>query len=94
MLISLSLGLSYYTNSNFFDYAFFVGLIVTIIIWFFTSKGGVTSQNMDGTVQGTTGVKATEHHKFEFSLSPSFVTSLIYTFITFAIMLYQYRDYI
>jgi len=92
--MGLSFGLSYYTHSKFFDYAFFVGLIVTVMIWFFTSKGGVTSRSMDGTIQGATGIKSTEHHKFEFSLSPSFVMSLIYTVFTFVAMLYQYRDYI
>lgn len=75
------------------DYSFFVGLAVTIIIWFFTSKGGLTTKNTDMLVQSTTGIKM-EHQKFEFSPNLAFITSLIYAIVTFAVMLYQYRSYL
>ncbi len=93
VLIGLSFGLSHYIHSKFFDYSFFVGLAVTVVIWFFTSKGGVTSRNIDMTIQGTTGIKA-EQQKFEFSPNLVFITSLLYTVVTFVVMLYQYRDYL
>ncbi|GEM_PF-6041934 len=94
VLILLSLGISYFTNSGFFDYAFFVGAMCTITIWFFTSKGGLTTRNMDSSIQGSTGIKGKEHYKFEFSVGPSFITSLVFTIFTFISMLYQYKDYI
>jgi hypothetical protein len=92
VLLGLSFGLSRYIHSGFFNYSFFVGLVATVIIWFFTSKGGVTSRNLDMTVQGTTGIK-TEQEKFEFSPNLAFITSLVYTVVTLAAMLYQYREY-
>lgn len=93
LLTTLGLGLAYFTNSGFLDYAFFIGAVVTISIWFFTSKGGLTSRNMDAAIQGTTGHRENENRKFEFSISPSFITSLLFTIFTFIAMLYQYRDY-
>ncbi|ETI67768.1 hypothetical protein [Neobacillus vireti] len=93
VLIGLSFGLSLYIQSKFFDYSFFVGLAVSIVIWFFTSKGGITTKNTDMLVQSTTGIKM-EHQKFEFSPNLVFITSLFYTIVTFAGMLYQYRDYL
>jgi len=93
VLIGLSIGLSHYVHSRFVDYSFFVGLAVTVVIWFFTSKGGITSRDLDMRVQGTTGIK-TEPQKFEFSPNLAFITSLTYTIVTFAAMLYQYRDYL
>jgi hypothetical protein len=93
VLLGLSYGLAYYTHSKFFDYSFFVGLAVTLIILFFTSKGGYASRNLDMTVQGTSGIKM-EHQKFEFSPNLAFITSLAYTVITFVAMLYQYRSYL
>ena len=92
VLIGLSTALSDYIQAKFFDYSFLVGLAVTVVLWFFTSKGGVASNFLDSTVQGTTGIK-TEQGKFEFSPNLIFITSLIYTVVTFAAMLYQYRDY-
>jgi len=92
ILIGLSFGLSHYLQSNFFDYSFFVGLIVTVVIWFFSSKGGVTSRNLDMRVQSTMGMK-TSQEKFEFSPNLAFVTSLLYTIFTFAATLFQYKDY-
>lgn len=92
ILIALSFGLSHYLHSKFYDYSFFVGLEVTVVIWFFTSKGGITSRSLDLTVQGTTGIK-TEKQKFEFSPNLAFITSLVYTVVTFALMIFEYRRY-
>lgn len=58
ILIGISYALSHYVQSKFFDYSFIIGLAVTVVIWFFTSKGGFISRNLDMTVQGTTGIKS------------------------------------
>jgi hypothetical protein len=92
VLVGLSYGITYYTHTKFIDYSFFIGLAVTIIIWFFTSKGGYTSRNLDMTVQGSTGIKM-EGQKYEFSPNIAFLTSLAYSLITLGVMLYQYRGY-
>ncbi len=92
VLFSLSFGITYFTHTKFIDYSFFIGIVVTAIIWFFTSKGGYTSRNVDMTVQGTTGIK-TEQLKNEFSPNVAFFTSLAYTAISLVVMLFQYRNY-
>ncbi|WP_042457258.1 hypothetical protein [Neobacillus dielmonensis] len=92
VLIGLSFALSHFTHTKLVDYSFLVGLIITVVIWFFTSKGGITSRNVDMQVQGTTGIKV-DQEKFEFSPNIAFFTSLAYTIITFLIMLFHYRSY-
>ncbi|NRD79861.1 hypothetical protein HPT25_21220 [Bacillus sp. BRMEA1] len=92
VLIGLSYGITYCTHTKLIDYSFFIGMSVTVIIWFFTSKGGYTSRNVDMTVQGTTGIKA-EQQRYEFSPNVAFFTSLAYTLISLVAMIYQYRSY-
>ncbi|MEH7074245.1 hypothetical protein [Neobacillus drentensis] len=92
VLAGLNYVLTYYTHTKFLDYSFFVGMVVTIIIWFFTSKGGYSSRSLDMTVQGSTGIKM-DAQKYEFSPNIAFLTSLAYTIITLGVMLYQYRSY-
>jgi hypothetical protein len=93
VLLGLSYGITYLTETKFIDYSFVIGIGATIIIWFSTSKGGFTSRNLDMTIQGSTGIKM-EQQKFEFSPNIAFITSLAYTILTFAAMLYHYRSYL
>ncbi|MFJ8063701.1 hypothetical protein ACIQYS_03640 [Psychrobacillus sp. NPDC096426] len=92
VLLGLSFGITYFTHTKFIDYSFLIGLSVTIIIWFFTSKGSLGSRHLDMTIQGSTGIRM-ESQKFEFSPNIVFITSLAYTIITLAAMLYDYRSY-
>lgn len=91
VLIGLNLGISYYTHSKYLDDSFFVGLSVTVIILFFTSKGGLTTRRMDMKVRADINV---EQQKFRFSPNLAFFTSLIYTIFSLVITLYIYRDYL
>ncbi|MFF2449460.1 hypothetical protein ACFVSW_20680 [Neobacillus sp. NPDC058068] len=92
VLLGLSYGVTYFTSTKFIDIAFFVGIAITVIIWFYTSKGGLTTKNTDMLVQSATGIKMGEQ-KYEFSPNLAFITSLAYTLITLAAMLYCYRSY-
>ncbi|MDP4086313.1 MAG: hypothetical protein Q8934_17100 [Bacillota bacterium] len=92
ILFGASYGITHYTKTRLVDYSFVVGLVVTVIIWFFTSKGGYTSRSVDMVVQGLTGIKA-EKQKYEFSPNVAFFTSLAYTLISFIVMMYHYRSY-
>jgi hypothetical protein len=92
VLLGLSFGITYLTHTKFIDYSFVIGMAATVIIWFGTSKGGFTSRHMDMTIQGTTGIRM-EGQKFEFSPNLVFFTSLAYTIITLAAMIYHYRSY-
>jgi hypothetical protein len=92
-LFGLSYGITYYTNTKIIDFSFFIGFACSVIIWFFTSKGGYTSRNLDLTVQGTTGIKI-EKQQYEFSPNLVFFTSLAYTIISFIMLLIYYRSYL
>jgi len=92
ILAGLTYAITLFTNSKFIDYSFVVGIVVTIIIWFFTSKGGFTSNHVDRIVQGSTGIKA-QQQKYEFTPKAAFFTSLVYTIISFISVLIYYKDY-
>ena len=93
VLVVLTLGITYFTNSHFIDYAFLVGLVATVTIWFFTSKGGgMGTRQLDMSIQGSTGIRM-EDRKFEFSPNIAFLTSVVYSIITIATMIFYYRSY-
>ncbi|MFJ7825715.1 hypothetical protein [Psychrobacillus sp. NPDC096623] len=92
VLIGLSLGITYFTHAKFTDYSFFIGLAATIVIGFFTSKGGIGTRHLDMTIQGSTGIRM-ESQKFNFSPNIVFITSLAYTIITLVAMIFHYRSY-
>lgn len=92
VLMALSDGLAFIAHTAFIDYSFFTGLVVTVIIWFFTSKGGFTSRKSEALIQGTTGIKL-ERQKYEFSPKSAFFTSLAYTILSLLAVFYQYRSY-
>ncbi|GIN38065.1 hypothetical protein [Heyndrickxia oleronia] len=93
ILFILSFGTAYFTNTKVIDITFFVGVIVTVIIWFFSSKGGITSHSLDMQVQSTTGYKI-EQQRYKFSPTITFLTSLIYTIISLIVLLIYYKDYL
>ncbi|MFF2753788.1 hypothetical protein ACFVR1_08545 [Psychrobacillus sp. NPDC058041] len=92
VLLGLGFGVAFFTHTKFIDYSFFIGLAVTVIIWFFTSKGSYGSRHLDMTIQGSTGIRM-EGQKFEFSPNIAFYTSLAYTIITIAVTFFLYRSY-
>lgn len=93
VLIGLSLGITYFTHTKFIDYSCFIGLAATAFIWFFTSKGdGFGTRRLDMSIQGSTGIRM-EERKFEFSPNIVFLTSVAYTIITIAALLFHYRSY-
>jgi hypothetical protein len=93
VLLGVNYAITLFTIAKFVDYSFIVGIAVSGIIWFFTSKGGFTSRNMELTVQGMTGVKV-EKQKYEFSPNVAFFTALAYSIISFVIILVYYRNYL
>jgi hypothetical protein len=93
VLLGLSFGITYLTDTKFIDYSFVIGMLATIIIWFSTSKGGFTSRHMDMSIQVNTGIRM-EPQKYEFSPNITFFTTLAYTILTFVAMLYHYRSYL
>lgn len=92
VLLGLSFGITYFTHTKFIDYSFLIGIVATALIWFFNTKGWVASRHLDASIQGSTGIRM-EIQKFEFSPNVAFYTSLAYTIITTAAILFHYRSY-
>lgn len=93
-LVLINLGLSHLTNSHFIDYMFFVGLAITVIIVFFSSSGGFTTEYTDVVTNKTNKVLNKEEEKgFKFKLNVYFLVSLLYTIIGFIAGIYLYRSY-
>ena len=92
ILLASSYGLTFISNAKFIDFTFFVGLTVSVLIWFFNSKGGFSSRNVDMSVQSTTGIKA-DIEKFKFYPNVAFFTSVTYTVLSLAATFFYYRNY-
>ncbi|MBO0962827.1 hypothetical protein J1P26_24360 [Neobacillus sp. MM2021_6] len=92
VLLGITYALTLYTNAKFIDFSFIVGIVVSIIIWFFTSKGGFTSRNTDMIVQATTRIKQ-EEQKHQFTPNVVFLTSVAYTVISILCIVVYYREY-
>lgn len=92
ILLEFNFGVTLLTEAKFINYSFIVGLVVSAIIWFFTSKGGFTSRHIDITVQGISGIKD-KQQEFEVSLNTALFTSAAYTVISLVITLIYYQSY-
>ncbi|KQL52310.1 hypothetical protein AN964_01290 [Heyndrickxia shackletonii] len=93
ILLGINYAVAYYTNTKFIDYSFGVGLVFSIIIWFFTSKGGLTSRITDGIVQMESTNFKLKADTYKFSPNAAFFTSLAYTLVAIIITFYYYRQY-
>lgn len=84
VLIGLTWFVSDLMNAKMIDYAFFVGLIVTIVIRFFTRSGGFASNSVNLSTQSQTGMKVTgtEGPIAVTQKSFSFLVSLSFTIIS------------
>ncbi|MFS0782626.1 hypothetical protein [Bacillus sp. 1P06AnD] len=93
LIAAINLGISIFTKTAFIDFSFAVGLIFSVLIWYFTSKGGATAKMADSVVQfGTANFKMkTEKHAF--SPSAAFYTSLSYTVLSALFTFLYYKSY-
>lgn len=92
VILGLNYVVSVYLNAAFIDYSFLVGLIMTLIIGFFTSKGGFTTQNNNMLVQSQTMYKM-EVEKLKLTPTYAFYTAIIYTIVSLILTIYIYKDY-
>ncbi|MEH6939171.1 hypothetical protein V7056_15200 [Bacillus sp. JJ664] len=92
VLIGLTWFVSDLMNGKIVDYAFFVGLGVTIVIRFFTSSGGFTSNSINLSTQGQTGMKVSgaEGPFTVTQKSFSFLVSLAFTIISLLATVFYY----
>ncbi len=77
---------------NFIDLTFFAGICFTLIIVFFSSKGGFSSNNTRLQVQAQTGIKIDEE-KFEFNMNPIFIGSILYIVLSLLFVVIGYWKY-
>lgn len=91
------LGINYFlaksTNTTFIDFSFAVGFILSVLVWFFTSKGGFTSQFADTMIQGQTTNFKMKQQRHKFSPNIVFLTTLTYTIVSLIITIIYYWEY-
>nr|WP_259547696.1 hypothetical protein [Heyndrickxia oleronia] len=92
VLFGLNFGVSYLLNASLFEYSFFIGLAVTLTIWFFTTKGGFTTKSVDFLVLSNTNQKM-ESEKYTYKPSIAFYTAFIYTLISMIALIFYYKNY-
>ena len=84
LLIGSSFALSHYYHLDFLDYSLFVGVMASVSIFFFTSTGEVKGRFLDKGFQGVHGIRpVVGEQKLSFTPSIPFITSLVYTLLTF-----------
>ena len=80
-------------NIPFIDYAFIIALIITVILWYSTSKGGSTSNYTNMVAQSQTTNFKMEQEKFEFTPSIVFFSAVGYTIVVLIMTIVYYKDY-
>lgn len=76
----------------FLDIAIPFGGLALAIIYFFKSKGGMASRQMDMAIQGQTGIRMDQQSSTS-ERSYIFIGSLFYLLLVVAITFYAYREY-
>ncbi|MFD1357008.1 hypothetical protein ACFQ4X_03780 [Fictibacillus halophilus] len=77
---------------NFIDLALFVGLASAIIIRFFTSTGGLSSNMVRIQTQAVTGIKV-EEEKQTFKPTFAYYAALLYTIASLIGIFIYYKNY-
>jgi hypothetical protein len=92
VIVFVNWGVSLFFNVGFIEYSFFVGLAFVILIKFFNSSGGFTTNLTRLTIQSHTGIKIDEE-KQVFTPSIAFYIAIIYTIISLIVTIIYYKDY-
>ncbi|WLD94552.1 hypothetical protein [Alkalihalobacillus sp. AL-G] len=93
VLLGLNYAASFLSGVKFIDVSFAVGLLVGVIIWFFTSKGGFSSNYLDSMTQAQSTNFKMEKETHKFSPNAAFYTAVTYTIVSIVITLFMYRSY-
>lgn len=84
-------------HTKMIDCVFFVGIIVTIIIRFFTSSGGYFTNSLNAITQSQTGVKVSGEGISPYTVthkSFSFLVSLVFTIgALIATIIYYWKEF-
>ncbi|WP_088044651.1 hypothetical protein [Bacillus sp. EAC] len=97
VIFGLTRIVSDFMHAKMIDYAFVVGLIVTIIIRFFTSSGGYFTNSLSLNIQTQTGMKINGEKGSPFLTtrkSFSFLVSLAFTIISLlTTVIYYWKEF-
>ena len=93
ILVGVNLLVSKIAGTHFVDFSFGVGLLISVIISFFTSSGGFTSKYADTTMQANTVNWKMKNEKYKLQPSTALYTSVAYTVLSIVITFYYYKDY-
>lgn len=97
VILGLTWIVSDFMHAKMIDFAFFVGLIVTIIIRFFTSSGGFVSNSISISTQSQTGMKVTGENEGPFTVTQksfSFLVSLAFTIVSLLMtVIYYWKEF-
>ncbi|GAA0448566.1 MAG: hypothetical protein ACQEWU_13900 [Bacillota bacterium] len=85
-------GIASMFDAEWIEFSFLIGLVFVVIIWFFTSSGGYTTNLVRMSVQSQTGMKMEEEKK-QFTPSIVFYTAVGYLVISVIVTIYYYKDY-
>lgn len=94
VLVGVTFIVSIITNTTFFDFSFGVGLVMSVIIWFYTSKGGFTSTFTDETMQIQSTNWKIKKEKHTFNPNIAFYTAVFYTLISIVCTFIYYKEYL
>ncbi|MDR7071726.1 hypothetical protein [Fictibacillus barbaricus] len=92
VLVGINFGLAKLISWQFIDLSVFVGLAMTLIIRYFTSTGGMSSNLVRMQAQAVTGIKV-EETKSTFKPTYAYYTSLSYTIASAIAIFIYYKDY-
>lgn len=92
IMIGVNFGLARVFGWHFIDFSLFIGLACTLIIRYFTSTGGLTSNMVRVQTQAITGIKV-EEEKQTFKPTYAYYTALVYTAVSFIGIIIYYREY-
>lgn len=89
----LTLFITKIFNIPFMDYAFIIAFMITVILWYASSKGGVTANYMNMAAQTQTTNFKMEQEKFVFNPSIVFFSAVGYTIVVLIMTIVYYKDY-
>ncbi|MDG4656317.1 hypothetical protein P6P90_03130 [Ectobacillus antri] len=85
-------GLTKVVGWKYEDLAFFVGLLFIVIAYFFSSKGGFSSNSLRLQAQAQSGIKVDEE-EYEFRANAVFIGSIVYTILSLFYVIAAYWKY-
>ncbi|MGE7936487.1 hypothetical protein [Bacillus paramycoides] len=77
---------------SFIDLTFFTGICFVIITYYFSSKGGFSSNSVRLQAQARFGIKV-EEEKVELSVNPILIGSIVYTILSLILVVISYWSY-